>query len=102
MVARAQRRSAESGMSAEAFGALLANKGEFDAALERFTERKAEAEAAELKAGQRGQGQDAREAALDAREAQLDEKIAEFGEREAVFRSWASRFDKWMDDREVA
>ena len=101
MGARAQRR-VESGLSAEAFGALMHDKKAFDAALARFVERKGEAEAAEVKAGERGRGQDAREAALDLREAQLDEKIAAFNEREAAFKSWASRFDKWMDDREVA
>ncbi len=94
MGARAQRR-VESGLSAEAFGALMHDKAEFDRALARFVERKGEAEAAEVKAGERGRGQ-------DAREAQLDEKIAEFGEREAAFKSWKSRYEAWMDDREVA
>ncbi len=97
MVARAQRRSAESGMSAEAFAGLLANKAEFDAALKRFTARKAEAEVAEVKAGERGQGQAAREAALDLREKQLDEKIAAFGEREAAFKSWSGGITSWVD-----
>ena len=102
MSARAQKRPVESGMSAEAFAGLLANKAEFDAALKRFTERKGEAEAAEVKAGERGRGQAAREAALDLREAALDEKIAAFGEREAAFEAWKSRYEAWMDDREVA
>ncbi len=97
MVARAMRRSAESGMSAEAFGALMANKAEFDVALKRFTERKGEAEAAEVKAGERGRGQAAREAALDLREQQLDEKIAAFGEREAAFKSWSGGITSWVD-----
>ena len=103
MVARAMRRSVESGMSAEAFSRMLqVDRSEYDAALERFTERKAEAEAAELKAGERGRGQDAREAALDAREAALDKKIAAFNERVATFEAWKSRYEAWMDDREVA
>ncbi len=109
MGARAQRRVVESGMSAEAFGALMHDKKAFDAALARFVERKGEAEDAERRAGERGRGQDARELALDAREAaldlreqQLDEKIAEFGEREAAFEAWKSRYEAWMDDREVA
>ena len=101
MGARAQRR-VESGLSAEAFGALMHDKKAFDAALTKFVERKAEAEAAEVKAGDRGRGQDAREKALDLREAQLDEKIAAFNEREAAFKSWKSRYEAWMDDREVA
>ena len=103
MVARAQRRVVESGMSAEAFSRMLQlDRSEYDAALKRFTERKGAAEDAEVKAGERGQGQDAREAALDLREQQLDEKIAAFSEREAAFKSWKSRYEAWMDDREVA
>ena len=101
MGARAQRR-VESGLSAEAFGALMHDKKAFDAALTKFVERKGEAEAAEVKAGERGRGQDAREAALDAREAQLDEKIAEFNKRVAAFEAWKSKYEAWMDDREVA
>ena len=104
MGARAQRRRVESGLSAEAFNKMLkeVDRAEYDAALKRFTERKAEAEEAEVKAGERGRGQDARELALDAREAQLDEKLAEFAERVSVFESWKSKYETWMDDREVA
>ena len=103
MGARAQRRVVESGMSAEAFSRMLQlDRSEYDAALKRFTERKGEAEAAEVKAGERGQGQAAREAALDLREAQLDEKIAEFGERVAAFEAWKSKYEAWMDERQTA
>ncbi len=102
MGARAQRRVVESGLSAEAFSALMHDRKAFDAALARFVERKGAAEAAAVKADERGQGQAAREAALDLREQQLDEKISAFNEREAAFKSWASRFDKWLDDRKIA
>jgi len=96
MSARAQRR-VESGLSAEAFGALMHDKKAFDAALTKFVERKGAAEAAEVKAGERGQGQAAREAALDLREQQLDERIAAFGEREAAFKSWSGGITSWVD-----
>ena len=104
MGARAQKRVVESGLSAEDLSRMLqeVDRSEYDAALERFTERKTQAEAAEVKAGERGRGQAAREAALDLREQQLDEKIAALGEREAAFEAWRQKYEAWLDDREVA
>ncbi len=98
-MARAQKRSVESGMSAEAFAGLLANKAEFDAALKRFTERKGEAEDAERRAGERGRGQDAREVELNAREQDLDARATALAKEVEAFKEWRSRFDNWLDDR---
>ena len=101
MGSRARKR-APSGLSVEDALLLVSDKAALERVLDQFVERKTLAEAAEVKAGERGQGQAAREAALDLREAQLDKKIAEFNERVAAFEAWKSRFDKWLDDREVA
>ncbi len=100
MSARAQKRSAESGMSAEAFSRMLqVDRSEYDAALKRFTERKGEAEAAERRAGERGVGQDEREEALDERQTALDAREAALAEKVSAFEEWVARYDRWIAGR---
>ena len=84
MPTRAMKRAAPSGLSAEAFGAFIADPERYERELAEFTKRKVEAEAAEKEARTALHALSERTAVLDRREEDLGARYTALAKQESA------------------